>query len=295
MLLPDLRIIFGGLALLLIAGIAFGLRWRGDFRLRGLLAVSQIALAIPLVICAGLLARSEVQRRSIYPGVSVDAGRRAVLALRTDKYGAPEQRKEFFDRVQERLKHVPGLHVADTGAALQLANNDYYALFFSMGGGQPTVQQPMAQRFINWQADVDSETLAIEVNTAVKTFDRGIHYWTVTHQPSPQDVPIMNAFGVYAALSLLLIAVSFRGETLRRAAATVIVGIVIGLSISVAVTWLLTGLLFGVSVTNLTVFALSVVLVASVAISACLVAKRRAAQNSRLTYPSRREKTIWKK
>jgi hypothetical protein len=283
MLLPDLlRIIFGGLALLLIAGIALSLRRRGDFRIRGLLAASQIALAIPLVICVGLLVRSEVQRRSIYPGVSGDATRRAVLALRTDKYGGPEQRKEFFDRIQERLNHVPGLHVADTGGALQLANNDYYALYFSMGGGPPTVQPPMAQRFINWQADVDSDTLAMEVNNAVKTFDRGIHYWTVTHQQSPQDQSIMIAFGVYAALSLLLIAVSFRGETLRHGAAWVMAGIVIGLGMSVAVTRLLTGLLFGVSVTNLMVFALSVILVASIALSACLVAKRRAAQNSTL-------------
>jgi hypothetical protein len=281
MVLPDLlRIIFGGLVLLSIAGIALSLRRRDDSRTRGLLAASQIALAMPLVICAGLLVRSEIQRRSIYPVGSGDAARMAVLALRTDKYGATEQRKVFFDRVKERLAHVPGVHVVDTGAALPLANNDYYALFFSMGGGQPALQPPMGQSFIIWQADVDSDTLAMEVNNAVKTFDRGIHYSTVTQQQSPQNLPIMVAFGAYGALSLLLIAVSFRGEMLHRGAASAMSGIVIGLGASVVITRLLTGLLFGVSVTNIVVFALSAALIAGVALSACIIAKRRAGRNS---------------
>jgi tetratricopeptide (TPR) repeat protein len=47
--------------------------------------------------CAGLLVRSGVQRRLIYPRVGGDAARTAILALRKDKYGAPEKRKAFFD------------------------------------------------------------------------------------------------------------------------------------------------------------------------------------------------------
>jgi hypothetical protein len=66
MVLPNLlRIIFGGLVLLLIAGIALSLRRRDDSRTRGLLAISQIALAMPLVICRnrGRLALTENNER----------------------------------------------------------------------------------------------------------------------------------------------------------------------------------------------------------------------------------------
>jgi hypothetical protein len=204
MVFPDLlRVIFGGLTLLLIAGITLALRRRDDSRPRGLLAVTQIALALPLVICAGLLVRSDVQRRPIYPGVGGDAARTAILALPQDKYGSPEKRKAFFDRVMERLAHVSGVHVVDTSAALPLANDDYFALYFWMGNSQPAWQPPMGQRFIIWQAEVDPETLAMEINKAVKTFDRGIHYSAVTQQ-SPLNLPILVSFGGYAALSLLL-------------------------------------------------------------------------------------------
>jgi hypothetical protein len=64
----------------------------------------------------------------------------------------------------------------------------------------------------------------------------------------------MVSSGAYAAPSLLFIAVSFRVEMLRRGAAWVMSGIVIGLGASVVITRLLTGLLFGVSVTNIAVF-----------------------------------------
>jgi hypothetical protein len=283
MVFPDLlRVIFGGLILFLIAGITLALRRRDDCRTRRLLAVTQIALAMPLVICAGLLVRSGVQRRLIYPRVGGDAARTAILALRKDKYGAPEKRKAFFDRVTERLAHVTGVHVVDTGAALPLANDDYFALYFWMGDSQPTWQPPMGQRFIIWQAEVDPDMLAMEINKAVKTFDRGIHYSTVTPQ-SPLNLPILVSSVAYATLSLLFIALSFWGETLRRGSACIVSGIVTGLGISAVITRLLTGLLFGVSTTNLVVFAFSAALVASVALVACLSAKRRATRNSSFT------------
>jgi hypothetical protein len=103
----------------------------------------------------------------------------AALALRSDRYRAPEQRRAFFHSVMARLNDVPGIRVDDSGSALPLAGDAYFALFFSMGDGSPGVQLPNGQRFIKWQADTGPDSLAKEINHAVKTLDRGIHYWHV--------------------------------------------------------------------------------------------------------------------
>jgi hypothetical protein len=100
----------------------------------------QIGLATLLVICAALLARSAVQLRGLDPGVASGTAKRAVLALRTDRYGAPERRRAFFDRVLTNLHQVPGLRMDDSGGARPLAGNVYFAVYFSMGGPPPSVQ-----------------------------------------------------------------------------------------------------------------------------------------------------------
>ena len=252
-----LRLGSGGLALILIGVAALGRRRSSRPGIRYALGVVQTALSTLLVICAGLLLRSAVQVHALDPGgTSSDAVKIAVLALRTDEYGAPAHRRAFFDRVIARLGHVPGIRVRDTGSALPLASHAYYAVFFSIGGESTIAQPPEGQRFIIWQADIDAESLAKEVNHAVKTFDRGVHYWHIGEDSFMGRIT-QGMFGVYAVLALLLLYVGFRGEFLRRSITATAVGIAIGLGLSLAATKLLTGYLFGVSVTDVTVFAAS--------------------------------------
>jgi hypothetical protein len=106
-------------------------------------------------------------------------------------------------------------------------------LFFSMGDGSPGVQLPSGQQFIKWQADVGPDLLAAEVNHAVKTFDRGIHYWHVGSDASRATVLV---FGVYGVVALLLAYIGFGGEAPRRGTATAAVGIAIGLALARATT-----------------------------------------------------------
>jgi hypothetical protein len=115
----------------------------------------------------------------------------------------------FFDSVMARLNHVPGIRVADSSSALPLTGNAYYAVFFSMGDGSPAVLLPDGQRFITWQADIGPDSLAKEIDQAVKTFDRGIHYW---HVGSDVSRGTFVVFGVYGAMALLLAYIGFRGE-----------------------------------------------------------------------------------
>jgi hypothetical protein len=178
---PDevLRLGSGGLAVILIAVAVLGRRRSSRQRSRAALGAVQIALTTLVVIWAGLLLRHSMQMRSLDLRSSGSAGKIAVLALRSDKYGAPEQRQAFFDSVMARLRDIPAIRVDDSGSALPLAGNAYYAMFFAMGDGSTAVQLPDGQQLIRWQADIGVDSLAEEINHAVKTFDRGIHYWHV--------------------------------------------------------------------------------------------------------------------
>src|SRR5262245_13162772 len=131
-----LRLSGGAVSLLLVVLFTLAQRRTARHGWRRLFAAMQIALATLLVICAGLLARSAIQQQGLDPGVAGTA-RRAVLAFRTDRYGVPERRREFFDRVLTNLRHVPGLRMDDSGGAQPLAGNAYFAVFFSMGEAPP--------------------------------------------------------------------------------------------------------------------------------------------------------------
>jgi hypothetical protein len=267
-----LRLGAGGLAVILIAVAVLGRRRSSRQRTRAALGVGLIALTTLLVIWAGLLLRNEVQLHSLDPrssgGARNGAVKIAALALRSDRYSAPEQRLAFVHSVMARLNDVPGIRVDDSGTALPLAGNAYFALFFSMGDGSPGVQLPHGQQFIKWQADVGPDSLAKEINHAVKTFDRGIHYWHVGSDASRLTGLV---FGVYGAVSLLLAYIGFRWEAPDRGMATAAVGIAIGLGLAAATTWLLTGYLWGVSVTDLTTFVVSATTVAGIVLFASLV------------------------
>jgi hypothetical protein len=274
-----LRLGSGGFALILIGIAALGRRRSSHHGIRLALGVVQTALGTLLVICAGLLLRSALQVHALDPGASGDDVKIAVLALRTDRYGAQEQRRALFDSVIARLGHVPGIRVDDTGSALPLAGHAYFAVFFSVGNGSSTARPPNGQRFITWQADVDPDSLAKEVNHAVKTFDRGVHYWQIGEDAYMGRVTLVT-FGGYGVLALILLYVGFRGERLSRGIAATAVGLAIGLGLSLTATRLLTGYLFGISVTDVTVFAASASIVLAVVLLACLFQGRPAPKDS---------------
>jgi putative ABC transport system permease protein len=77
-------------------------------RLRSLLVVSEMALALVLLIGAGLLARSFIRLLQTDPGFAVNN----VLTLQVHIYNLnpkPEQQIAYFDQVLERLTNLPGV------------------------------------------------------------------------------------------------------------------------------------------------------------------------------------------
>jgi putative ABC transport system permease protein len=89
---------------------------RARHRLRRLLVVSEIAMAVLLLIGAGLLVRSFVRLLQVNPGFTADN----VLTLQVhiqDLYPQAEQQAAYFVEVLERLGSVPGVKSAGAVSA----------------------------------------------------------------------------------------------------------------------------------------------------------------------------------
>ncbi len=87
----------------------------GALRLRGALVVSEVAVAMLLLVGAGLLIRSFASLSSVVPGFSVDHLLVADLPLSPSGHPQAAERMAFFDRVLERVSTLPG--VRSVGAA----------------------------------------------------------------------------------------------------------------------------------------------------------------------------------
>ena len=95
----------------------------GRRRLRHALVVSEIALALMLLVGAGLLVRSFIRLLQVDPGFTPDN----VLSLQVfiwDTHQTPQQRTAFFDEAFARLSSLPGVQAVGAVTALPFNNED---------------------------------------------------------------------------------------------------------------------------------------------------------------------------
>ena len=135
----DWRVLLATLALTLIAGIAFGLvpAWQAahiDLRSAqtgmrtvagkkrfislGTLVGGQVALAVPLLIGAGLLLRTFLYLWNMNPGFDPNHVVTARFSLQDARYNTAAKMNRLFDQVTERMHQLPGIESA--AAALSL-------------------------------------------------------------------------------------------------------------------------------------------------------------------------------
>ncbi|HXG65434.1 MAG TPA: ABC transporter permease [Blastocatellia bacterium] len=92
-------------------------------RLRNLLVVSEIALALVLLVGAGLLVRSFVSLLQVDPGFQAD--RVAAFQVHVwDKHPEPGQRAAFFEQTLEQIAALPGVQAAGAVSALPFIGVD---------------------------------------------------------------------------------------------------------------------------------------------------------------------------
>ena len=90
-------------------------------RVRSLLVATEIAFAMLLLVGSGLLLRSFSRLQESAPGFRPDHLLVADVPLSQTAYAKPEQRYEFFDRLVDRARQLPGVTSADAASFLPVS------------------------------------------------------------------------------------------------------------------------------------------------------------------------------
>jgi putative ABC transport system permease protein len=113
--------------------------------LRDVLVVSEIAASLALLVGAGLLLRSFSRLRNSEIGVQTQNVITMGVVLPRAKYTTLAARRQFFDRLVDRLEHEPGIQAAaiSTEIPLEGGNNGYVTV---EGQDDPT----FANQLVEW-------------------------------------------------------------------------------------------------------------------------------------------------
>ncbi|HET6850978.1 MAG TPA: ABC transporter permease, partial [Pyrinomonadaceae bacterium] len=139
-------IVFGGVPALLAARARLGETLSDVARdaaggssgrhVRRVLVVSEVALAVVLLVSAGLLIRSFQLLRQVDTGFTTDNVLTMHMVLPMPKYAKPEARRGFYDEVLRRIEDLPGVESAGVITFLPLSFNGMN-FSFSVEGQPP--------------------------------------------------------------------------------------------------------------------------------------------------------------
>ena len=107
--------------------------------MRGSLVVAEVALAVVVVVGAGLLMRSLWQMQAIDPGFEVENRVAARIGL-PRSYAEPEQHLRFFEQLTSNLAGTPGVDAVAATARLPMAG-DFSISFTIEGRPEPPASQ----------------------------------------------------------------------------------------------------------------------------------------------------------
>lgn len=106
-------------------------------RLRALLVIAQVALSMLLLAGAGLLIKSFGNLRATNPGFEPSRVVMIDLSLPRTKYSDPVKQREFFERLDDKLRSLPGVDAAGGAMPLPFSNNDRASSFWIAGRPDP--------------------------------------------------------------------------------------------------------------------------------------------------------------
>jgi putative ABC transport system permease protein len=154
----DARVLAFGLALSVLSGVIFGLApaWHGtesrlaealegargageertSHRARNIFVVTETALAIVLLVGAGLLIRSFARLQQVNVGFNPRQLLTAQVGLPRAQYAKPEQWISFYRQTLERMNALPGAQEAAVAVPLPLSDS-YFNLAFEIEGRPP--------------------------------------------------------------------------------------------------------------------------------------------------------------
>ena len=114
-----------------VGGAASGRRW-----LKGLI-VAEIAIALTLLVCGGLMVQSFQRLQHVNLGFTPDNLITMKMVLPASKYSQYRQRVGFVDQVLERIRNLPGVVSAGTTTNIPLEREIAYDAIFNVERGPP--------------------------------------------------------------------------------------------------------------------------------------------------------------
>src|SRR5262249_25760432 len=122
----------------------------GGARLRGALIVAEMAVALMLLVGACLLAQTFVKLQRVDLGFDAHNVLTATVELPEAQYAKPEQKIVFYQRLQERVRALPGVTQASAILPLPISGSDAFLDFQIEGRAAPVGENPHADvRLVN--------------------------------------------------------------------------------------------------------------------------------------------------
>lgn len=115
-------------------------------RLRGAFVVAEVALALVLLIGAGLLMKSFLNLLNANPGFEPDKVLTMMLTLPPAKYREPAKKVAFYDQLLQRVSALPGVEAAGFISHLPLGQSNSSSSFLVEGQPEPPPGQPHEAR-----------------------------------------------------------------------------------------------------------------------------------------------------
>ncbi|QQS47461.1 MAG: ABC transporter permease [Acidobacteriota bacterium] len=98
-------------------------------RVRSLLVVGEVAVALALLIGAGLLIRSFLKVQEVAPGFRQDKLLIMQLSLPDTKYPEPADRDRFYQSMIEKVRAIPGVQAAGINSSVPMSGSNSSASF----------------------------------------------------------------------------------------------------------------------------------------------------------------------
>ena len=113
----------------------------GKHWLRSSLVVVEVATTLVLLICAGLMIRSFYRLQKVNPGFSYEHLTSFSVSLPAKKYKTIEQQEQFYNKLLEDLRTLPGVEATAAASGLPLGNNGWQTGFVVDGRPRPPRDQ----------------------------------------------------------------------------------------------------------------------------------------------------------
>ncbi|HYP27480.1 MAG TPA: ABC transporter permease [Blastocatellia bacterium] len=112
-------------------------------RLRNALVVAEVAIALILLVCAGLMMKSFARLQSVDVGFNPENLLTVSVNLPVRRYNEPQKILSFFDQAIERIKGLPGVESVGGVNTLPFSGSNTSAAFSVEGRPAPTDGEPL--------------------------------------------------------------------------------------------------------------------------------------------------------